>query len=74
MRTALIFSMLAVFFSTVNLMAGCAQIMGVVNLASDKAAEAVTTYCDNLTVSERQVFGDQVRAKAAPHSIQVTCN
>ena len=52
---------------------GCAQLMGVVDRASDSAADAVTAYCENLSADQRAVFGEQVREKAAPHSVTVTC-
>ena len=55
-------------------MVACAQLAGVVDRASDSAAEAVTSYCENLSADQRATFGDQVRSKAAPHSIAVTCN
>lgn len=52
---------------------GCAVLSGPVDRAADATAKGVTAYCENFTPDQRQMFGDKVRARAAPADIRVTC-
>lgn len=55
------------------MLAGCEVFAPLVDRSSSAAAEAVEAYCEQLTADQRQIFGDQVRVKAAPNSITVDC-
>lgn len=55
-------------------LSGCAILTDQVEWASDKAADAVESYCENLTQDQRLAFGDRVRTKTSPHSVNVTCD
>lgn len=52
----------------------CAVLGDRIDRASGWAADAVEVYCENFTADQRRVFGDQVRSKSAPHTVEVTCN
>lgn len=52
---------------------GCALLGERIERVSERAADAVEAYCENFTADQRAEFGELVRARAFPHSVNVTC-
>jgi len=66
-------TILAAVFAMTSL-AGCALLSSDLEKAAKSAGKVVKSYCENVTVPEvRQQIQDAINAKAAPHSVAVTC-
>ena len=53
---------------------GCALLSDSLEKAAKAGGKIVKEYCENVTVQEvRDQIRDAVNAKAAPHSVSVTC-
>ena len=55
------------------LLPGCAAVLKLQGQAAEKAAQAVTAYCANTDAAFRASFRTEVNAKAAPNSVEITC-
>jgi len=66
MRTLLAVVLLAVT-------SGCAYFPDSTDRAAIAAGRLVKKYCEVFNLEDRELFGDKVRAEAAPDSVRVDC-
>lgn len=63
----------AIILLAVAVIGTACSIAPLVDRSAEWAADAVDAYCTELGATERDAFGALVRARAAPHDVQVTC-
>lgn len=56
-----------------SLTGGCALFADQIDKAGTAGGKLVTFYCENTTADVREAIRAEVNAKAAPHSVAVTC-